>query len=100
MAWAVPIFSDDPTHKEATMTLKTSVHVHYELVDGWHVFRSEDVDGLYIASPDRERAFNDVAPAIEMLMKLNKGIDCTATSLSAPISSITACTAAASISDN
>lgn len=60
------------------MTFKTAICVRYKEVDGWHVFHSDDVAGLYVASPDPERAYQDVGPAIEMLMKLNMDIDCKA----------------------
>ena len=54
----------------------TSISVEYKNVDGWHVFSSMDIAGLYVASPDQELAYNDVAFAIEKLLKLNMGIDC------------------------
>ena len=55
---------------------KTSICVRYKCVDDWHVFQSEEVPGLYIASRDARLAFEDVAPAIKLLMKLNEGVDC------------------------
>ena len=64
-----------------TMTAKTEpvalVKVDYGFRDGWHVFSSLDVPGLYVASKDPETAFNDVAPSIEKLAKLNDDVDCT-----------------------
>lgn len=60
------------------MTFESSVCVRYKFVDGWHVFQSEDVDGLYVASTDAREAFEDVAPSIELLMKLNEGVNCKA----------------------
>ncbi len=63
--------------KGITMSdLMTSVCVRYKYVDGWHVFSSDDVAGLYVASTDAEKAFNDIGPSIELLLKLNEGIEC------------------------
>lgn len=55
---------------------KTSICVEYKFVDGWHVFASEALPGLYVASQDAKKAFDDVAPSIQMLLKLDEGIDC------------------------
>lgn len=56
---------------------KTSICVDYKFVDGWHVFASEGMLGLYVASQDAQKAFDDVGPSIQMLLKLDEGIDCT-----------------------
>lgn len=61
------------------MTLKTAVCIRYKFVEGWHVFQSDDVPGLYVANMDARRAFDDVGPSIKLLMKLNEGVDCEAT---------------------
>lgn len=58
------------------MTAKSSICVTYLNLDGWHVFRSPDLPGLYVASQDAGAAFNDVGPSIQMLLKLDLGIDC------------------------
>ncbi len=60
------------------MTAKTSICARYKHADGWHVFQSDDLPGLYVASKDAERAYNDIAPSIELLIKLNEGITCKA----------------------
>lgn len=60
------------------MTFKTTICTRYKFVDGWHIFQSEDVHGLYVASPDAERAYHDIGPSIELLVKLNEGIECKA----------------------
>lgn len=57
----------------------TSILVDYKHVDGWHVFSSADMAGLYVASKRAELAFNDVPLAIKKLVKLNSGVDCTVT---------------------
>lgn len=53
-----------------------SIRVHYKHVDGWHVFTSTDIPGLYVASEDPERAYNDVGPSVQKLLELNEGIKC------------------------
>lgn len=58
------------------MSQITSISVDYKHVDGWHVFSSSEVAGLYVASQDPERAYNDVACSIRMLLKLNEGLEC------------------------
>lgn len=60
------------------MTTKdiTSIRVDYKHVDGWHIFTSGAVPGLYVASTSPEKAFNDVPVAVEKLLKLNAGIEC------------------------
>jgi hypothetical protein len=54
----------------------TSIRVDYKHVDGWHVFSSDKIAGLYVASPDPKRAYEDVAVALEKLLRLNLGIEC------------------------
>lgn len=53
---------------------KTSISVKYKNAGGWHVFASDDLPGLYVASEDAKRAFDDVPLAIEKLLELNQGI--------------------------
>ena len=64
---------DNMTTKTETVAL---VKVDYGFRDGWHVFTSNDVPGLYVTSEDPKTAFNDVAPSIETLARLNDGIEC------------------------
>ena len=52
-----------------------TVSVKYEFRDGYHIFTSDDVYGLYVASKDPDKAFSHVAASIEKLIKLNDGID-------------------------
>ena len=52
-----------------------TVAVLYGFRDGYHVFTSDELYGLYIASKDPETAFNGIVPAIETLMRENEGID-------------------------
>lgn len=56
----------------------TTVTVHYQNVDGYHYFKSDDVIGLRVGSSDLHKAFHDVATAIEVLMEANHKVKCTA----------------------
>lgn len=64
---------------ETVMTIETSICAKYKNVDGWHIFESDAMPGLYVASKDAEAAYADVGPSIELLFKLDEGIDCKAT---------------------
>ena len=57
--------------------VKTSIVTTYRAEDGWHVFVSDDLPGLYVASKDLYSAYHDVAPSIQALLKLDEGVDCT-----------------------
>lgn len=61
------------------MTVETSICAKYKHVDGWHIFQSDAMPGLYVASKDPEKAYADIGPSIELLFKLTEGIDCKAT---------------------
>jgi hypothetical protein len=56
--------------------VKTSISTTYRAVDGWHVFVSDDLPGLYVASKDLYSAYHDVAGSIQALLKLDEGVDC------------------------
>ena len=60
------------------MTIAKTICARYKGVDGWHIFDSDEMPGLFVASRDPSTAFKDLAPAIEMLFKLDEGITCTA----------------------
>jgi hypothetical protein len=55
---------------------QATVAVQYRFIDGYHVFTSHEVYGLYVASKDPNKAYHDVGPAIEQLLKLNEGVEC------------------------
>jgi hypothetical protein len=55
----------DPKKPEAA-----TIHVQYKFVDGYHVFTSEDVRGLYVASKDPQKAFEDVGPVLQELIAM------------------------------
>ena len=53
----------------------TVIRVQHRLLGGrHHVFTSEDVFGLYVASQDLREAFDAVAPSIVELLRLNESI--------------------------
>lgn len=58
------------------MTELTVITVHHRCVDGWHVFTSADVHGLYVASKDPLKAVEDVIPSVRLLIEMNEGIKC------------------------
>lgn len=51
------------------------ITVTVELSDGGVRIYSKDVPGLHLASSDIGAALRDVAPAIKMLFKMNRGWD-------------------------
>ncbi len=55
---------------------QATVAVEYRFIDGYHVFTSRDVYGLYVASRDPRKAYDAVAPAIKQLLNVNEGVSC------------------------
>jgi len=56
--------------------LTAAIRVNYRFIDGYHVYTSDDVYGLYVANRDATRAYAAVAPSLEKLIQLNEGISC------------------------
>jgi hypothetical protein len=56
--------------------LTAAIRVNYRFVDGYHIYTSEDVYGLYVAHRDPAQAYSAVAPSLERLIQLNEGINC------------------------
>jgi hypothetical protein len=58
-----------------------ALHIEYREIEGYHIFTSPDVFGLYIATKDAARAQAQIAPAVVELLKLNEklvgSIECT-----------------------
>jgi hypothetical protein len=54
----------------------TAIQVKYRFIDGYHVYTSEDVYGLYVANRDPIKAYDAVSRSLEKLIKLNEGITC------------------------
>jgi len=65
---------EDVGLESCTGNLLTTIRVDYSHRDGFHIYSSVDVSGLYVASRDANRAFPDVADAIALLLRLNEGI--------------------------
>lgn len=57
------------------MTTGKIVTVKYEQVGSWHVFTSDDVRNLFVASPDLLRAYNDIAVSLNKLVLRNEGTE-------------------------
>lgn len=53
-----------------------TVHVKHQFVDGYHIFTSDDVRGLYVASKDAREAFDSVSPILQELISLKLKIAC------------------------
>ena len=47
-----------------------TIHVTYRFIDGYHVFTSEDVKGIYVASKEARIAFDNVGPVLKDLIEL------------------------------
>lgn len=54
----------------------TTVKVQYRNLEGYHVFTSEQVFGLYVASKSADRALDQLQPALETLLFRNYGVKC------------------------
>lgn len=48
-----------------------TITVQYKYRDGWHVFSSNDVPGLYVASKDARKAYEDVPIALKAIMDMD-----------------------------
>jgi hypothetical protein len=53
-----------------------AIRVAYRFIDGYHIYTSDDVYGLYVASQDAQKAYAAVAPSLQKLIELNEGITC------------------------
>ena len=56
--------------------MTASICAHYKSIDGWHIFQSNELPGLYVASRDAKKAYDDVALSIKTLVMLDEGVDC------------------------
>lgn len=57
---------------------KANINIAYQCEDGYHLFTSDDIFGLFVGGNDLDEAFDSISPMIERLMKLNHDIECTA----------------------
>lgn len=53
----------------------TTISVKYRFIDGYHIFTSDDVYGMYVAHQDAQIAYEHVQPSIKELVKQNEDID-------------------------
>ena len=58
------------------MTAPISFQIQYQYRDGYHVYSSTELRGLFVAATDGKAAFEDVSKSIELLLKLDHGIQC------------------------
>jgi hypothetical protein len=58
------------------MAGQAAIRVNYRFIDGYHVYTSDDVYGLYVANRDAQAAYDAVGPSLEKLISLNEKIDC------------------------
>ena len=56
-------------------SISTQVGVQRKAKDGWYVYTSPQLPGLYVASKDDHKAYSDVLLSIKQLMKLDHGWD-------------------------
>jgi hypothetical protein len=59
-----------------SFSASTVVVVNRKERDGWFVYTSDDIPGLYVASHDDQIAYDDLPASIRLLVKLNDGIEC------------------------
>ncbi len=53
--------------------IATEIHVVRRVRSGWYVYTCEALPGLYVASADDKKAYNDLPTAIRKLFKLDYG---------------------------
>ena len=58
------------------MARSAAIRVNYRFIDGYHIYTSSDVYGLYVANADSQAAYDAVGPSLERLIKLNENTDC------------------------
>ena len=62
--------------KAMTAEMATVIHVHREVRDNWYIYTSDQLAGLYLASPDDRKAYDDLPAAIRELIRLESGVEC------------------------
>jgi hypothetical protein len=66
---------DHPDNQMGKPMYAGVIDVEYRYADGWHLFTSRQLKGLYVANRDAETAYNGVGVAIEALLRLNEKLD-------------------------
>lgn len=77
-SWTRTLVNESTKGQEQNMAIgaSTVVIVTRKERDGWFVYTSDDIPGLYVANRDDRVAYNDIPASIRLLVKLNDGIDC------------------------
>jgi len=60
-----------------TDNVTTEICVRKTVRDGWHVYTCKELPGLYVAHKNDRTAYDDLPTAIQKLVKLDDGVDCT-----------------------
>jgi hypothetical protein len=55
--------------------LATDISVRRRLREGWYIYTCEAIPGLFIASKDDRKAYEDVPKAIKLLFRLDWGVE-------------------------
>lgn len=66
------------TIQETAMVASASIVVSHRVEEGWHIFQSDQLPGLYVVNRDPRRAYEAVGPAIAQLVRLDNNIEVTA----------------------
>jgi hypothetical protein len=53
-----------------------TIRVKHKYKNGYHIFTSDDVRGLYVASKDPKKAFDDLCPVLQELILLKLKVPC------------------------
>src|SRR5262249_54817976 len=68
-----------PSRVQSTVSpmtfIATEIQVLRRTRGGWHVYTCEALPGLYVASKDDKKAYNDLPTALKLLFKLDHGVD-------------------------
>jgi hypothetical protein len=56
--------------------MATVIDVRREVRDSWFIYTSDQLPGLYLASPDDRKAYEDLPAAIRELILLESGVEC------------------------
>ena len=69
------VLSRVPSPVTQMMPIATEIQVVRRTRGSWHVYTCEALPGLYVASEDDRKAYEDLPAAIRTLFKLDYGVD-------------------------
>lgn len=55
--------------------ISTEIDVQRQVKDGWFVYTSDQLPGLYVANPKDQVAYNDALRAVQELLRLDLGLE-------------------------